>query len=284
MTSTPAKNIIDTHHHLWDLTKLDYPWLETAPSILNRSYLATDLETTCSENKITQTVAVQAHDSLDEVEWLLGLTIDHPIIAGIVAWVDIFGHDLLKVLERLSAHSTVKGIRLPLQGEPDGNWLLQDSVVTGLKELPSCGLSFDVLSKPHHLKSIPALAEKIPDLQLVINHISKPLIASGRMDPWADNISAVASIPGAYCKISGMVTEADHEEWTSEDLKPYVYHVVNKFGLDRVMFGSDWPVCLIAATYDEVLTSTLEAIGPIEENDRDRFLNGTAKKFYRLDD
>jgi len=285
MPSKTVRNIIDSHHHLWDLTtKLDYAWLETAPSILNRSYVATDLEKVCSENNVTQTVAVQAHDSLDEVEWLLGLTNDHPLISGIVAWVDIFGDDLPKVLHELSSHPKVKGIRLPLQGEPDSNWLLQDSIVNGLKELTSLELSFDVLSKPHHLKSIPALAEKIPDLKLVINHISKPLIASGQLDPWADDISAVASIPGAYCKISGMVTEADHNEWTSEDLKPYVYHVVNKFGFDRVMFGSDWPVCLIAATYTEVVTSTLEAVGPIDSDDQQRLLNTTAKTFYRLDD
>lgn len=161
-------------------------------------------------------------------------------------------------------------------------WLSRDAAIQGLKEVAAWGLRYDLLVKPQHLKYVPPLAEKVPDLKMVVDHIAKPLIAKGVMEPWAADIAAVAAIPGIYCKLSGMVTEANHASWTVDDLKPYVAHVVEQFGFDRLMFGSDWPVCLLAASYEQVFRSALDVIGPMSEEDRARLLGQNAVDFYGL--
>ena len=143
-------------------------------------------------------------------------------------------------------------------------------------------MRYDLLVKPPHLKYVPPLAEKVPELRMVVNHIAKPHISQGIMEPWAKELAAIAEIPSIYCKVSGMVTEADHQSWSVEDLKPYVRHIVEIFGIDRLMFGSDWPVCLLAATYDQVMNAALEAVGPLSDADTAKLMGGNASEFYGL--
>jgi L-fuconolactonase len=274
---------IDSHHHLWDLSRFDYGWMPPGDSIIKRDYLPSDLEPLLEKNGIAATVLVQAHESVEEADWLLDLFAANDLIAGVVAWVDLASPDVSEVLDRLMARGGLVGIRHGAEHDPDQEWLTRDESIRGLREVAARGLAYDVLTRPHQLWQIPPLADRVPGLRMVVDHISKPPIATGEIEPWAADIAKVAAIPGVYCKLSGMVTEADHANWTPSDLKPYVKHILDVFGLDRLMFGSDWPVCLLAAKYDEVLAAALEAAGPLSAEDTARLLGGNAIDFYGLD-
>ena len=275
--------IVDSHHHLWDLSRLDYGWMPPGDNVLKRNYLPTDLEPLLHNNGVSATVLVQAHESVEEADWLLDLFHANDFIAGVVAWVDLTSPDVDEVLDRLIARAGLVGIRHGAEHDPDPEWLTRDDSIRGLREVAARGLAYDVLTRPHQLWQIPLLAKKVPDLRMVVDHISKPPIATGDMEPWATDIARVADLPGVYCKISGMVTEADHSKWTPDDLKPYVEHVLDIFGPGRVMFGSDWPVSLLAAEYHEVMAAALEAAGRLSPKDTIRLLGGNAIDLYGLD-
>lgn len=282
MDSTLISEIIDSHHHFWDLGRFEYEWMPPPPNVLQRSYLPEDLKPLLEATGIDRTIVVQAHKSVAEAEFLLDLAYANNFVAGVVAWVDLTRPNVGDVLDELMKRPKLVGIRHQLEDDPDDEWLTRDDSIRGLREVAQRGLAYDMLVKPRHLKHVPALAEKIPELRMVVDHIAKPLIADRVMEPWAADIAAVAEIPGVYCKVSGMVTEADHASWTVEDLKPYVAHVMDRFGIDRLMWGSDWPVCLLAASYEQVLDAAQGAIGPLSESDRARLLGGNAKALYRL--
>ena len=285
MTTTSRASdytIIDSHHHLWDLSRRDYDWMPPDDNVLKRNYLFPDLQPLLERSGIFATVLVQAHESVEEADWLLDLFADNDSIAGVVAWVDLTSTDVGKVLDRLIGRGGLVGIRHGVEHDPDPEWLTREASIRGLREVAARGLAYDVLTRPHQLWQIPPLAENIPNLRMVIDHLSKPPIASGEILSWADDIAKVATLPGVYCKLSGMVTEADHANWTPNDLKPYVEHVIEVFGLGRIMFGSDWPVSLLAAEYEEVLVTALEATGSLSSEDTARLLGGNAIDFYRL--
>ncbi len=281
MPTAPPRT--DSHHHLWDLSQLDYGWMPPGDSVIKRDYLPHDLEPLLKRNGISATVLVQAHESVEEADWLLDLFAANEFIAGVVAWVDLTSPDVGQVLDRLMARGGLVGIRHGAEHDPDQEWLTRDASIRGLREVAARGLAYDVLTRPHQLSQVPPLAEKVPGLRMVVDHISKPPIATGEIEPWAADIAKVAAIPGVYCKVSGMVTEADHANWKPNDLKPYVAHVLDVFGPGRVMFGSDWPVCLLAAEYDDVLAAALEAAGTLSPEDTARLLGGNAIDFYGLD-
>ena len=250
--------------------------------MLSRDYLPDDLAPLLERNGVSRTVLVQADSSVEEAGFLLDLADANDFVAGVVAWVDLTSPHVGRVLDKLSRRPKLAGIRHLIHEEPDEAWMSRDEVVTGLKEVASRDMAYDLLVRPQHLKYVPPLAEKVPNLRMVVDHIAKPLIAKGVMEPWAADIAAVAAIPGIYCKVSGMVTEADHSNWRVNDLRQYVAHVVEQFGFDRLMFGSDWPVCLLAATYDQVLNAVIAAIGPMSDEDQAKVLGQNAIDFYRL--
>ena len=260
----------------------DYEWMPPPPNVLLRSYLPEDLKPLLRATGVDRTIVVQAHKSVAEANFLLDLAEANDFVAGVVAWVDLTKPNVGNVLDELIKRPKLVGIRHQVEDDPDDEWLIRDDSIRGLREVAARGLAYDVLVKPRHLKYVPALAEKIPDLRMVVDHIAKPFIVDSVMEPWATDIAAVAEIPGVYCKLSGMVTEADHATWRVEDLKPYVAHVVDSFGVDRLMWGSDWPVCLLAASYEQVLAAAQEAIGPMSDSDREKLLGGNAKSFYRI--
>lgn len=290
--------IVDSHHHFWDLSRFDYYWMPPGPNVLRRNYLPDDMKPLLERTGVSRTVLVQAHLSVDEARFLLDIAEGSDFVAGVVAWVDLTSRNVGNVLDELVRHhplstrmergtggevsSPLVGIRHQVEDDPDEAWLSRPTAIRGLKEVAARGLTYDLLVRPQHLKYVPPLAEKVPGLRMVVDHIAKPPIATGEMEPWATDIAAVAAIPSIYCKVSGMVTEADHTRWKVEDLKPYVARVVELFGFDRLMWGSDWPVCLLAASYERVLSSTLEALGPISQDDMAKFLGRNAKEFYRL--
>jgi L-fuconolactonase len=279
---TKRELVIDSHQHFWDLSRFDYYWMPPGPNVLKRSYLPADMQPLLRHNGVDETVLVQAHQSLAEAGFLQELADANPFIAGVVAWADLTAPDVGRVLERLARHPKVVGIRHIVEDERDDDWLLRPDAVRGLRELARTRLAYDVLVKPRHMKSVPRLAEQVPDLRMVVDHIAKPFIRERRTEPWATDMAAIASIPGVYCKVSGLVTEADHARWTVEDLKPYVHRVVDLFGYERLMFGSDWPVCLLAGSYTRVFRAALAAIGLVSADDRAKFLGRNARAFYRL--
>jgi L-fuconolactonase len=274
---------IDAHQHFWDITRFQYPWMPAGESPLRRNFLPRDLEPILRRNRFDGSVVVQANGILDETRWLLDLASRHEFIRGVVGWVDLTDPLVGVVLDELGRHPKFKGVRHMVQDEPDVNWLVREDVLRGLGELARRGIPYDLLLLPQHLPLIPRIAERVPDLRMVIDHIAKPPIASGRLDGWAEDIAIAAQIPQVFCKLSGMVTEADPHNWKAEHLRPYVAHVMSVFDADRLMFGSDWPVCLVAAdTWKQVLAAFTQAIGPQSEETREKLLGGTAAKFYSL--
>ena len=274
---------IDAHQHFWDLNRFQYPWMSLGESPLRRNYLPQQLEPILKRNRFEGSVVVQANTILDETRWLLELASEHEFIRGVVGWVDLTGPRVGRALDEFQRHPKFKGIRHLVHDEPDVNWLLREDVIAGLRELSRRGIPYDLLLRPQHLKIVPGVAEKVPGLRMVVDHIAKPPIASGRMDGWAEDMAAAAKIPNVYCKLSGMITEADARAWKAEHLRPYVTHVLRLFGPERLMFGSDWPVCTLAGSWKEVLAAFTQTIGPQPIDVREKLLGGTAREFYGLD-
>ncbi|HMF77559.1 MAG TPA: amidohydrolase family protein [Bryobacteraceae bacterium] len=273
---------IDSHQHFWDLDRLSYPWMPPAPSPLLRNFLPQDFKPKLDRNRFDGSITVQATTQAEEAGWLLNLAVENAFILGVVAWVDLKSPGLGHVLDRLQAHPKFKGVRHPVHDEPDDRWLLRADVVEGLRELERRRIPYDLLLRPQHLPVIPALVEKVPDLPMVIDHIAKPMIAQRVMDGWAEDMERIAKIPHIHVKLSGMITEAHLAKWSAEDLRPYVQHVLGLFGPDRLMFGSDWPVCLLAGSWKEVLAAFTQALGAQSIPSREKILGDTAQRFYKL--
>lgn len=273
---------IDAHQHFWDLGRLTYSWMPSGPSPLRRDYLPSDLKPILETHHFDGSVVVQAHQSLDEARWLLQLAAENDFIKGVVAWADLTDPQLGQSLDELQRHARFKGIRHPVHDEPDPRWLLQPDVLRGLAELARRDIPFDLLLRPVHLPVVPILAEKLPALRMVIDHIAKPSISTGEFDIWARDMEAVFPTPNLCCKLSGMITEASWNNWSASELRPYVAFVLQGFGPDRLMFGSDWPVCLVAGTWKEVLAVFTQAMGPQPVELREHILGATATRFYRL--
>jgi len=275
---------VDSHQHFWQIGRFQYHWMRPEQTVLQRDYLPATLRPLLDTAGIQQTVAVQAHGSVDETRWLLSLADQHPWIAGVVGWVNLEAPDVGQVLDELCQNPKLKAIRAFVHDIEDPKWLLRPAVLRGLAEVERHGLAYDLLFRPQHLPLAQPLADKLPGLRLVIDHIAKPLIKDGVMEPWARDIAAAARIPGLYCKLSGMVTEANHATWRPKDLQPYISHVLEHFGEDRLMFGSDWPVCLLAASYLQVvdaLDTCLEVAG-VSRVGRAKIFGMNAARFYQL--
>jgi L-fuconolactonase len=273
---------IDAHQHFWDIHRFQYPWMPPGESPLRRNYVPQDLEPILKRNRFAGSVVVQANTIIEETLWLLELASEHEFVRGIVGWVDLTDPRVGATLDEFQRHAKFKGVRHLVHDEPDVNWLLRAEVIAGLRELARREIPYDLLLRPQHLKIVPGVAEKVPGLRMVVDHIAKPPIASGRMDDWAEDMATVAKIPNVYCKLSGMITEADPRGWKAEHLQPYVAHVLKLFGPERLMFGSDWPVCTLAGSWKEVLAAFTQAIGPQPIEVREKLLGGTADRFYRL--
>jgi L-fuconolactonase len=274
---------IDAHQHFWDLSRFEYAWMLPEPSVLRQTFLPDLLERILKRNRFEGSVLVQANTILAETHWLLDLAEANDYIRAVVGWVDLTDPRLGAVLDELQRRPKFKGVRHPVHDEPDDHWLLRPDVMAGLTELARRGLPYDLLLRPKHLPLVPQIAGRVPELRMVIDHIAKPPIAAQVMEPWARDIEAAAQLPQVYCKLSGMITEAEPANWKVEHLRPYIAHVMRIFGPDRLMFGSDWPVCMLAGSWKEVLAAFTQAIGaqPIEV--RERLLGETAAKFYRIE-
>ena len=274
---------IDAHQHFWDLSRFPYGWMpQDESSPLRQNFLPRHLEPILARNKFHGSVVVQATTVQDEAAWLFELADKHPFILGVVAWVDLTDPRVGDVLDRLQTHPKFKGVRHPVENEQDDGWLLRSDVIRGLRELASRDVPYDLLLKPRHLPLIPRLVESVPDLRMVIDHIAKPDIRNRAWEPWASDIARASEFPQLFAKLSGMITEADWASWKGADLQPYVQHVLKLFTIERCMFGSDWPVCLIAGTWKQALAGFTQAHGPIPKEIRIQMTGHTAERFYRL--
>ena len=271
--------MIDSHQHFWQVGRFDYPWMSSDLGVLYRDYLPVDLAPILGLNR---TVLIQASNSMAESRWLLDLADKNGFIAGVVGWVDLTDPDAQ--LDELCAHPKFKGVRHLVESEPNDDWLIQPAVLSGLKKLSSRGCTYDLLVHTRHLKYIPTVVESCPELRCVIDHLAKPPIAHKEIKEWSEAMKLVAALPNIHCKLSGLVTEANWTSWQTEDLRPYVSEALELFGAERMMFGSDYPVCLLAASYDRVLESFQELLHDLSDADRDKIFSTNAQRFYRLAD
>lgn len=274
---------VDAHHHVWDLAVRDQPWTSGLPR-LRRSFDFTDLAPSLRTNLIDATVLVQTITVPAETPEFLRLAQDTADIAGVVGWVDLTAPDVADRLAELRAGPGGRwlvGIRHQVQAEPDDKWLCRAEVRRGLAAVAAAGLIFDLLVTSSQLTAAIDTVRALPELRFVLDHAGKPPIALGETEPWCGDISELAALPNVAVKLSGLVTEA-RADWTTDDLRPYAEHALSSFGPDRIMFGSDWPVCLLAATYDEVLTATEELTAHLSEGERAEVFGGTAVRWYGL--
>jgi len=273
---------VDAHQQFWDLRRFQYFWMPPEPSPLHRTFLPDHLASILYRNRFDGSIVVQANTLLDETRWLLGLAVAHDFIVGVVGWVDLTDTRVGEQLDELQRNPKFKGVRHPVQDEPDPRCLLRDDVVHGLKEVARRGLPYDLLVHPNHLPLIPLLAERVPELRLVIDHLAKPRVGAREIEPWARDIATAAALPQVCCKLSGLITQANSPSAPAAELKPYVEHVYRLFGPDRLMFGSDWPVCLPAGTWKAALAACTQALGPLPMEARSKLLGDTAVRFYGL--
>jgi L-fuconolactonase len=275
--------IIDAHQHFWKLGMFDTAWLESPEhEPINRDYLPEDLAPLIAGAGVDRTVFVQTQHNVEENRWVLGLADEHDFIAGVVGWVDLASPECEQQLLEFVDNPNFCGIRHITQGEPDVDFIIRPDVIRGLKVLEQHQVPFDLLFYVQHLHHATALARELPDLPMVIDHISKPHIKDQRLDDWEANFRAAAACENIYCKLSGMITEADWDRWRPEHLTPYVQVALEAFGPERLMFGTDWPVCELAGTYQQVIDALNEALGPISEDEREQIFFSTANNFYGL--
>jgi len=272
---------IDAHQHFWHYDRVRDAWITDDMSVLRRDFLPEDLEIHLAESGIDGTIAVQADQTERETEFLLQLAERHQCIRGVVGWVDLRAADLATRLEHFSGFERFRGVRHIAQAEPD-DFLERDDMVRGIGQLREFGLTYDILVYAHQIPAAIALAERLPDQPFVVDHVAKPRIREPSMDPWAAHMRELASHPNVCCKVSGLVTEADWARWRPEDIRPYLDVVFEEFGPDRLMFGSDWPVCLVAASYLRVVELVEDYAGHLSQAERDDLFGGSAIRFYGL--
>jgi L-fuconolactonase len=276
--------IVDAHHHLWDLNSGNYDWITPEHGILNRTYLPEDFEPELRKAGVDKAVTVQAADAAFDTEAMLDAADRFDWVAGVVGWVPMTSPDeAAAALDRYCRHPRFRGVRHQIHGEPDPDWLLQDTVMHTLGLLAERDLVFDVVAVlPRHLEHVPVIAERQPSLRMVIDHLAKPPILEGRMEPWRSRMADCAACPNVFGKVSGLNTAADMERWTAADLQPYVDAAVELFGPARLLYGSDWPVSLLAGDYQKVWHETNKCLAGLSADERADVLGGTATRVYRL--
>ena len=271
---------IDSHQHFWKYSESEYPWIGKGTP-LQRDWLPADLEREASKVGIHGSVAVQARQTLEESRWLLQLAEQSPFIKGVVGWVDLASEKVEEELAAFSKHQKFVGVRHVVQSEV-ADFMLKPEFLRGLGALHAFDFTFDLLLFPKHLPSAVQVAEKLSHQRFVLDHIAKPMIRAGMIQPWKRDLSELAKHQNVSCKISGMVTEAKLPGWKAEDFRPYLDVVFEAFGEDRVMFGSDWPVCLLGASYAQTHELVADYFKQFSEAMREKFFGGNAVKFYKL--
>ena len=275
---------IDAHQHFWRLARGDYGWLTPELAAIHRDFLPGDLAPHLDACGIDRTVLVQAAETVDETRWLLGLADAEPRVAGVVGWVDLAAADARATVDELAAHPRLVGLRPMLQDIGETDWVLGEAVLDALGHVAAKGLAFDALIQPRHLATIDELARRVPSLRIVVDHVAKPRIVPGHPPDaeWLAGMDRLAAHPQVHCKLSGMANECG-AGWTAEDLAPYAAAVLERFGAERLLWGSDWPVLELVGTYEDWHEAALGFACGLDEAGRAALFGGNAVRFYRLD-
>src|SRR6266851_8047809 len=273
---------IDAHQHFWRYDAARDAWITEEMALLKRDFLPEQFAEECTANGIDASVAVQADQSENETIFLLELAKKSSRIAGVVGWVDLLSPRVAERLEHFSHFEKLRGFRHVAQAEKDDRFLAREDFVKGVAQLRQFGFTYDILIYARQLPAAIELVARLPEQRFVVDHLAKPKIKSGRASPWAAQMKEIAQNKNVFCKLSGIVTEADWKQWKSNDLKPYLDVVFDAFGGDRLMFGSDWPVCLLAATYRQVKQIIDEYVKGFSQTDKEKIFGGNAARFYGL--
>lgn len=271
---------IDCHQHFWRFNEEEFGWMNQKMEGIKQDHLPNDLVPELSSIGFDGSVVVQARQSIEETEWLLQLANENPAIKAVVGWVNLTSTDVERQLQKYAGHPKFAGVRHVLHDEPDINFMLHPDFIRGISMLASYNLVYDLLVFPEHLPNSITLVKQFPNQVFVLDHIAKPLISKQILSPWKEYIEALAKLPNIYCKVSGMVTEADWENWKTEDFTPYLDTVFNAFGSKRIMIGSDWPVCKVAGSYSQVMNIVINYIDKLPATEKEMILGGTAEKVY----
>jgi len=273
---------IDAHQHFWKYDAAEYTWIDDSMAALKRDFLPDESAREMARVGFDACVAVQARQTLDETRWLLGLAAEHPSIAGVVGWVDLQADNVRDQLAALAGHQRLVGIRHIAQSEPDDRFLLRPQVVRGIRLLADFGLGFDILIYRRQLGSAAELAGRLPSQRFVLDHLAKPDLRSGEIDEWERDIRRLAAQPNVFAKLSGLVTEASWAQWTSDQIRPYLDVAFDAFGWNRLMIGSDWPVCTVSADYARTMNVVIDYVAARPDHERDAVLGGNARRFWNL--
>jgi len=271
--------ILDAHQHFWIYDEKQYPWIPKG-SPLHRNWLPPDWQEAAKKCGVTGSIAVQARQTLEESRWLLELSEKYSTIKGVVGWVDLRSENVSKQLAEFARHSKFVGVRHVVQDEPDPEFMLRPDFLRGVRLLKEFELVYDILIFPTQVPAAIDLVNRFPAQQFVLDHIAKPLIKDGVLSPWREQIRELAKAPNIVCKVSGMVTEAKPKAWNRTDFKPYLDVIFDAFGVDRLLFGSDWPVCLLAGSYTEVFELLTAHVSGFSEADRAKILGMNAVEIY----
>ena len=274
--------VIDSHQHFWKYNPLKHSWIDDDMSVIRKDFLPTDLAKVYIENGISGCIAVQADQTLEETDFLIDLASKYDFIKGIVGWVDLRSENIEKVLEKYSKQNIVKGFRHVVQAESDHNFLLRPSFLRGISSLEKYNFTYDILVFPHQLGAVLEFVKQFPKQKFVIDHIAKPYIKDGFYEGWASQMTSISKQENVYCKMSGMITEADYNTWTLEQLNPYMDLVLKVFGSNRIMFGSDWPVCLVAGNYKQVKEIVTNFVVKLSDSEQRRIMGDNAINFYNI--
>lgn len=274
--------VIDSHHHFWRYTAEDYGWIPPDWSVLRRDFFPADLAAEIASAGVDGVITVQARQSLEETEWLLGLAAQHAFIRGVVGWVPLVDPAVESHLDRFAASPKLRSVRHVLQGESDDAYMLRADFNRGISALTRRGLAYDILILERHLPHAITFVDRHPDQVFILDHIAKPRIAAGELEPWARNIRELARRPHVACKLSGMVTEADVTTWTPDQLQPYFDIVLDAFGPRRLLFGSDWPVCLAGVGYARWKATVTNALRALSATEQAAVFGDNARTFHRL--
>jgi L-fuconolactonase len=273
---------IDAHQHFWEYQAEEYPWITEELGVLSRSFLPGDLVPELINSGLDGSIAVQARQSLEESRWLLSLAEKNSHILGVVGWVDLCSDQVDVQLSEFSDHPQFVGVRHVVQDEPDDAFMLRSDFLNGIDKLKNHGLTYDILIFPKQIKAALKLVERFPEQAFVIDHIAKPSIKDSSLQPWQNLMKEFSKLPNVSCKISGMITEADWMNWKLEDMRPYLETVMETFSPNRLMYGSDWPVCLLAGEYSRVFDLAKHYVNQLPFQDQEMIFGGAAAQFYQI--
>jgi L-fuconolactonase len=273
--------IIDTHQHFWNYSPARHQWIDDSMAVIQQNFLPPDLAPVLTENGVHGCIAVQVDQTVEETKWMLSLAAENAFIKGVVGWIDLRSQDVQQQLEEFSQFELLKGFRHILQAE-DPSFMLQPEFIRGIRLLAQYGYTYDILVIPKHLDAVLSFLQQCPDQPFIIDHLAKPLIAEGKIAGWKEKMQAIARHPNVCCKVSGLVTEADWKNWTPQQIRPYLDAVVEYFGMDRLLFGSDWPVCLVAASYEQWLQVVKDYFAAFSADEQEKIFSRNAQRFYRV--